>query len=63
MTGNIQLTGSSGAIFGEAFAASNKSTKIHTDTAAGESFIESRVVAGKGLNFRATSSANFETRR
>ena len=59
VTGNIQLTGSSGAIFGEAFAASNKSTKIHTDTAMGESFIESRVVAGKGLNLRATSSANF----
>jgi len=57
--GNIQVVGSSGAIFGESFVSSNKSMKIRTDTIAGESFIESRVSQGKGLNLSATSDANF----
>jgi len=59
VTGNILLTGTSGVIFGEAFEASNKSMNMRMETGPGESFIESRVSSGKGLNLNATSGANF----
>lgn len=57
--GNIQVTGTNAAIFGNAFSQSNVSMRLYSDTSAlnGRTHLQSRVKAGESFNVTVTSAS------
>ena len=62
VNGTVFVKGNSAVMAGEEFTNTKHSARMRTDVSVGETFLESRVASGKGLNIGVASGATMDTK-